>query len=222
MKLLSPQALPYNFDTWKKQPFHIRTKMVCQAWAVQGAGAPLAVYSYYFIKIVLYILLWTWFASFSTDLGTLRNIDTWWFKPEALLKAILWSMLFEGLGLASGSGPLSGRYKPSFGGILYFLRPNTIKFPFIPGMPLFGGDKRRWIDCLLYLLHMVQLVRVRASFSKSTWLRDECKSIAPCDNLTNLANPPVKIIFLTGCLRMYFNNPPAKSPISRKAASGNG
>jgi hypothetical protein len=160
MKLLSPQALPYNFDDWVKQPFHIRAQMVCQAWAIQGYGAPPAVYSFYLLKIIFYIWMWTWFASFSTELGSLSSIGSWWFKPEALLKAIAWSMLFEGLGLASGSGPLTARYSPPFGGFLYWLRPGTLKFPFRPGMPWVGGDTRRWIDNLLYLLHIVQLVRV--------------------------------------------------------------
>ena len=160
MKLLSPQALPYDFDEWRQQPFHIRAKMVCQVWAVQGYGAPIAVYGFYLLKLIFFLWMWTWFASFPANLGNLSNISTWWYRPEALLKAMAWSMLFEGLGLSAGSGPLTARYNPPFGGFLYFLRPGTMKFSFRPGMPLVGGDTRRWFDCLLYLLHIVQLVRV--------------------------------------------------------------
>lgn len=160
MQLLAPQDAPYDFEDWLKQPFHIRAKWVCQAWAIQGYGAPPAVYGFYILKIVFYIWMWSWFASFSNDLGSLSNITSWWLKPEALLKAIAWSMLFEGMGFGAGSGPLTARYNPPLGGFLYFLRPKTIKVPFIPGMPFFGGDSRRWIDCLLYLVYLVLLVRL--------------------------------------------------------------
>lgn len=160
MSLLKPAAFPFDFDQWKEEPFHIRAKMLCQAWALQGFGAPPTVILFYVIKILFFVGMWIWFASFSKDLGGFDTIGQWWFHPEALVKAIAWSMLFEGLGLASGSGPLTGRYVPPFGGFLYYLRPGTIKIPFIPGMPWVGGDRRRWIDCLLYLLHVLQLLRV--------------------------------------------------------------
>ena len=88
------------------------------------------------------------------------NISEWWFKPEALLKAIAWSMLFEVLGFASGSGPLTGRYNPPLGGFLYWLRPGTMKLPFRLGMFFFGGDTRRWIDVLFYAAFIVQLTGV--------------------------------------------------------------
>lgn len=160
MSLLNPQPFSFDFDDWKRQPFHTRAKWLCQAWTEQGFGAPLPVYVFYVAKIVVYVWLWTWFASFSTDLGSLSDIREWWFKPEALVKAVAWSMFFEGLGVASGSGPLTGRYFPPFGGVLYYLRPGTIKIPALPGMPLLGGDTRRWFDCALYLLHLLQLLRV--------------------------------------------------------------
>ncbi len=160
MKLLAPQPLPYDYDDWLNQPFHIRAKWVCQAWAVQGYGAPPAVYTFYILKIVGYIWGWLWFCSFSDTLGPASSLGHWWSQPEAIAKALIWSMLFEGLGLASGSGPLTGRYNPPFGGFLYFLRPNTVKIPFIPGMPYFGGDRRRPVDCLLYAAFLVQMVRV--------------------------------------------------------------
>jgi hypothetical protein len=160
MSLLKPEPFPFDFDQWKQEPFHIRSKMLCEAWALQGFGAPPTVILFYVLKIFFFIGMWIWFASFSTGLGSIGTIGQWWFHPEALVKAIAWSMLFEGLGLASGSGPLTGRYVPPFGGFLYYLRPGTIKVPFIPGMPFFGGDQRRLIDCFLYLLHVLQLVRV--------------------------------------------------------------
>lgn len=159
MKLLQPQPLPFDFDHWKKQPFAERLRMLCAAWAVQGYGAPVAVYSFYLLKILLYVGLWLVFCSFSHSLGSPAEIGSWWYEPEALLKAILWSMLFEGMGLASGSGPLTARYFPPIGGILYFARPGTLKLPLFKKLPLLGGEQRSWLDVLLYLAHLGFLLR---------------------------------------------------------------
>ena len=47
---------------------------------------------------------------------------------RGLSKAILWSLVFEITGLGCGSGPLTGRYLPPFGG-RSILRPGTTKLP---------------------------------------------------------------------------------------------
>ena len=158
-KLLAPQDLPFDIADWKKQDFATRVRMLCEAWATQGYGAPVSVYSFYLLKIGLYVWMWIYFCSFSTSLGSAAELSTWWFAPEALAKAIIWSILFENLGLGCGSGPLTARYFPPVASPLHFLRPGTIKLPSIPGMPLLGGDKRTILDVLLYLAHLVFLVR---------------------------------------------------------------
>ena len=76
----------------------------------------------------------------------------------AFQKAILWCMLFEGLGLGCGSGPLTGRYAPPVGGFLYFLRPGTTKLPLFPRAPLLGGHRRTALDVLLYAALVTALV----------------------------------------------------------------
>jgi hypothetical protein len=77
-------------------------------------------------------------------------VGAWWLQPLAFQKAIVWSLLFEVLGLGCGSGPLTGRYLPPLGGFLYFLRPGTTKLPLFPGAPLIGGRTRSGLDVLLY------------------------------------------------------------------------
>ncbi|MEM7334806.1 MAG: DUF3556 domain-containing protein [Chloroflexota bacterium] len=159
MDILTPKPFPFDYEDWKKRPFNERAKMLCQAWAVQGYGAPLSAYLFYVLKIGLFIWLWFVFTSFSTELGGWRDVGSWWFKPDALLRAILWSMVFEGLGMASGSGPLTARYLPPFGGVFYFLRPGTIKMPYLPQIPVLGGYKRTWVDVILYLAFIVSIFR---------------------------------------------------------------
>ena len=116
--------------------------MVCEAWALQGYGSPLAVYAVYALKVLFYVWMWVVFCGFSPGLGHLATIGQWWLSPLAFQKAILWSMLFEGLGLGCGSGPLTGRYVPPVGGFLYFLRPGTTKLPLFPALPVLGGTRR--------------------------------------------------------------------------------
>ena len=164
MKLLQPAPPPYDPLEWVKLPFEERGRKVCQAWAVQGYGTPPATYVVYLLKIVFYVAMWSWFCGFSpspgdsgTRLGGLGRLSEWWLSPIAFQKAILWSMLFEGLGLGCGSGPLTGRYAPPVGGFLYFLRPGTTKLPFFPGAPIVGAIRRGPLEILLYMALLAAL-----------------------------------------------------------------
>lgn len=160
-KLIAPQPLPFDYDEWTQKPFNERVIMLCRAWAVQGYGAPVAVYTFYLLKIALYIAAWLYFCSFSTALGSYHAIQTWWFQPEALCKAVAWSMLFESLGMGCGSGPLTARYFPPFGAVFHFLRPGTIRMPLFP--TILKSDKRNIFDVLLYVAFIVFLVRALVS-----------------------------------------------------------
>lgn len=159
MQLPAPKLPPYDIADWQRRPFPERLKMVCQAWAIQGYGTPAAIYVVYLIKIAFYAGMWLLFCSMSARLGGPRTIGAWWSSPEALQKAVLWSMAFEGLGLGCGSGPLSGRYFPPIGGVLYWVRPGTTKMPLFPGLPLIGGHIRTWLDAGLYISLQVFLLR---------------------------------------------------------------
>ncbi len=157
MKLLQPTPVPYDPIEWAKKPLSERGRMVCRAWALQGYGTPPAIFAVYLLKVALYVAAWIGFCSFSG----LRpgDIGAWWLSGVAFQKAILWSMLFEGLGLGCGSGPLTGRYLPPVGGFLYFLRPGTTKLPLLPGATLVGGLRRTWLDVALYAALILLLVR---------------------------------------------------------------
>ena len=116
---LTPTPPPYDPFEWLQLPLSERAKLSCHAWALQGFGAPLSVYLFYLIKIIVYVAVWITFCSLSPVLGGLTEISSWWSHPIAFQKAIIWSMLFEILGLGCGSGPLAARYFPPFGGCLY-------------------------------------------------------------------------------------------------------
>lgn len=134
MGLIKPTLPPYDPIAWSRLPFGERARMVCESWAVQGYGSPHGAYLIYALKVVFYIYMWRIFTG-----------PVAWLSPVAFEKAIIWSMLFEGLGLGCGSGPLTGRYFPPFGGFLYWLRPGTTK------LSLVGGKTRTLFDVALYL-----------------------------------------------------------------------
>ncbi len=60
-------------------------------------------------------------------------------------------MLWEVLGLGAGSMPLTLRFSPMIGGVLYWLRPGTTRLPPWPGrVPLTRGTTRTLPDVALY------------------------------------------------------------------------
>ncbi|MCB9760403.1 MAG: DUF3556 domain-containing protein [Alphaproteobacteria bacterium] len=153
--MIQPILPPYDLAAWRAAPFPQRVRMVCQAWAIQGYGTPLPVYLVYALKVGFYVGAWAFFCGFSAEGG--------WLSDDAFRKAVLWSVAFEGLGLGCGSGPLTGRYVPPFGGALWFLRPGTTKMPLLPGILVFGGIRRTWLDVALYAAHMAFLFRALAA-----------------------------------------------------------
>ena len=73
-------------------------------------------------------------------------------------KAVLYTMLFEVVGLGCCFGPLAGRYFPPIGSPLYWLRPGTVRLPPWPHrVPLTKGNNRTPFDALLYGLLLVLL-----------------------------------------------------------------
>jgi hypothetical protein len=159
MRFLQPKPTPYDPYALMMQPFSERARQVCQDWALTGHGAPAVTFVFYVVKILFYIAVWFVFCGLTPSLGGPLSVGSWWAEPIAFQKAVLWSMLFEGMGLGCGSGPLTGRYMPPFGGFLYFLRPGTTKLALWKKLPLFGGIKRTWLDVALYAGLLISLLR---------------------------------------------------------------
>jgi Transmembrane protein of unknown function (DUF3556) len=151
--MLRPTPPPYDPIEWVQKPLGERGRMVCEAWALQGYGTPFLIYAVHALKVGFYIGMWIFFCRFTPGLGP---IAAWWSSPIAFEKAILWSLLFEGLGLGCGFGPLTGHYFPPLGGFLYFLRPGTTK---LSSWPRLLGTRRTLIDVLLYATAIGCIVR---------------------------------------------------------------
>lgn len=165
MSFLKPAVPPFDPIEWQRLPFPERARLSCECYALQGWGFPGAVSVFYGVKILLYVTGWLAFCSFTPGMGFghLGSFGDWWLTETAFQKAVLWSMLFEGLGLGCGSGPLTARFFPPFTAFLHFLRPGTTKRPLFAGLPVLGGYRRTALDVLLYATAQALLVAALVS-----------------------------------------------------------
>src|SRR3954465_13237756 len=160
MGFVQPEPPPFDLDEWRRAPFLERLKPVVQDWTINGFGAPGLIYLLYVIKLVVFVLGAALVISATTPgIGGLGGIGDWWTEPIVFQKAVVWTMLWEILGLGSGSMALAARYTPPIGGLLYRLRPGTIRLaPWPEKVPLTGGTRREPVDVALYLGVLAGLV----------------------------------------------------------------
>ncbi|HET7590186.1 MAG TPA: DUF3556 domain-containing protein [Solirubrobacterales bacterium] len=144
MGLLDPAPPPFEVAEWRRLSHLQRIKPLAQDWALNGFGTPVAVYFLYAFKVLAY-----------AGLGFLliESTSGWahWTEPIVFEKAVIWTMLWEVLGLGAGSLPLTLRFSPMVGGFLYWLRPGTTRLPPWPErVPGTRGTTRTWLDVSLY------------------------------------------------------------------------
>ena len=151
MGFIQPNLPVVDMAEWSKKPRAERVVPMVRHIAENGFGTPLIMHVMYGIKIALYIL-GAWLFVWSTNgIDGFTNIAAWWTEPIVFEKAVLYTMLFEVVGLGCCFGPLAGRYFPPMGSILYWLRPGTIRLPPWPDrVPLTKGNDRTPFDALLY------------------------------------------------------------------------
>jgi hypothetical protein len=152
MGFIAPADPPVDVAEWKKQPHLSRIKPLAQDWAINGFGTPTAVYLLYVVKLVVFVLAALLIISgTTTGLGGLGDIGDWWTAPIVFQKVVVWLVLWEIVGLGCGSMPLTFRFIPPIGGILYWLRPGTVRLPPWPRhVPFTKGSTRTPLEVLLY------------------------------------------------------------------------
>src|SRR6476469_10181016 len=151
MGLLDPAPPPFEVEEWERRPHLERIKALAQDWAVNGFGTPPAVYLLYVVKLLVYVFGGLLVISTTRGLGGLGNLGSWWTEPIVFQKAVVWTMLWEILGLGAGSLPLTLRFKPMIGGVLCWSRPGTTRLPPWPKrVPGTRGTTRTWLDVALY------------------------------------------------------------------------
>ena len=123
----------------------------------------------------------------------------WWNQPIVYQKVILWTVLLEAIGVAGSWGPLAGKVKPMTGGILFWVRPGTIRLRPWKWVPFTDGDRRTWFDIALYLALLVSL----AVALLSPGVHSDSLSKALPHNTSGLVNPallvaPIVLLVLIG------------------------
>ena len=152
MGFIAPAPPPVELDEWKRLGHLERIEPLAQDWGINGFGTPYFVYLLYIVKLLIYAGGGLLVISATTrGLGGLGHLSSWWTEPIVFEKAVVWTMLWEVLGLGAGSMPLTLRFSPMFGGFLYWLRPGTTRLPPWPDrVPLTRGTRRMGIDIGLY------------------------------------------------------------------------
>ena len=159
MGFLKQEVPVLDFEQWSKGTRSEKIRPMARHWAEVGFGTPVALHLFYVLKILGYIVAAACFALATKGIDGWSNIGRWWTEPIVFQKVVLFTMLFEVVGLGCGFGPLNNRFYPPMGSILYWLRPNTIRLPPWPTrVPLTRGDNRDPIDILLYGALLVVLV----------------------------------------------------------------
>ncbi|HMI82316.1 MAG TPA: DUF3556 domain-containing protein, partial [Solirubrobacterales bacterium] len=145
MGLLDPAPPPFEVAEWRRLPHLQRIKPLAQDWALNGFGTPVAVYFLYVFKVLAYA---------GGGFLLIEATSGWpaWTDPIVFQKAVIWTLLWEVLGLGAGSLPLTLRFSPMVGGFLYWLRPGTTRLPPWPErVPGTRGTTRTWLDVALYI-----------------------------------------------------------------------
>ena len=159
MGFLQPDMPVVDFAEWSKGTRSEKIRPMARHWAEVGFGTPVVMHLFYVFKILLYILGGWLFALATKDVDGFTNVAQWWTEPIVFEKVVLYTMLFEVVGLGCGFGPLNNRFFPPLGSILYWLRPNTIRLPPWPNrIPLTKGDSRSPVDVVLYAALLVMLL----------------------------------------------------------------
>ncbi|MGH3597931.1 MAG: DUF3556 domain-containing protein, partial [Mycobacterium sp.] len=149
----APELPDVDHDTWQTLSRAAKLQVMTRHWAMHGFGTPYAIYLLYLVKIAAYVVGAAAVISLTPGLGGFGRIAEWWTQPIVYQKVVIFTLLFEVLGLGCGSGPLTGRFWPPVGGFLYWLRPRTIRLPPWPGkVPFTAGDTRTIVDVALYAL----------------------------------------------------------------------
>jgi hypothetical protein len=159
MGFLKQDAPVVDYEQWNRGTRAEKIAPMARHWAEVGFGAPGVLHLFYVVKILLYILGGWLFALATKGVDGFTNVASWYAEPIVFEKVVLYTMLFEVVGLGCGFGPLNNRFFPPMGSILYWLRPNTIRLPPWPTrVPLTKGTTRTPIDALLYAALLVMLL----------------------------------------------------------------
>ncbi|EUA11238.1 hypothetical protein I546_2862 [Mycobacterium kansasii 732] len=115
MGFLKPELPQVDIPEWSKGTRSEKIRPMARHWAEVGFGTPLALHLFYVVKIGLYIV-GAWLVVLSTTgIDGFTHVRSWYAEPIVFEKVVLYTMLFEVIGLGCGFGPLNNRFFPAAG-----------------------------------------------------------------------------------------------------------
>src|SRR5689334_15038174 len=104
MRSPTPRADQLDIDDRRTKPFLERLEADCKDWALNGYGTPGVVFLQYGAKLVIYLVACFVVISVTTPgIAGLTDVRDWWFEPIVFQKFAAWALVWEILGLGSGS-----------------------------------------------------------------------------------------------------------------------
>ncbi|MGV9673915.1 DUF3556 domain-containing protein [Nocardia sp. NPDC003482] len=180
MGFLSPRLPDLDYESWRRGTRMQRLRPIVLDWASAGVGSPDAVLLGYVVKIVLYVAVAIGIGWATPGLGSPTRFFDWWDEPLFFQKLVVWTLLFEVLGLGCGFGPLTLRFLPPIGGPLYWLRPGTIRLPPWPErVPGTRGSTRTPLDVALYVGVLAAAVFALTSPATEPTAHGDAPALAP-------------------------------------------
>jgi len=159
MGFLKQDSPVVDYAEWSKGSRAERIKPMARHWAEVGFGTPVVLHLFYVVKILLYALVAWLIVLVTKGIDGFTNVGQWYAEPIVFEKVVLYTMLFEVIGLGCGFGPLNNRFFPPMGSALYWLRPKTVRLPPWPTrVPLTKGTSRTPFEVLLYAALLIALV----------------------------------------------------------------
>src|ERR1700683_787014 len=125
MRFRKQESARIDFEEWSKGTRAEKIIPMARHWAEVGFGTPVLLHLFYVVKIALYIFAAWLLALTTTGIDGFTNVAHWYAEPIVFEKVVLYTMLFEVVGLGCGFGPLQNRFFPPIGFSLYRLRPRT-------------------------------------------------------------------------------------------------
>jgi hypothetical protein len=165
MGFKEPDFPPVDPATYRQTPFLERMRTLQRFWVDYGFGTAKEVHMLYVYKFTFYAVVGLLIAWATTPaLPGFTDVGGWLTEPIVYQKMLVWTVLFEVLGLAASSGPLSFKFAPMIGGVLFWARRGTLRVPPYPGkVPLTAGNERTTWDVGVYLAILATCVWLLAS-----------------------------------------------------------
>ena len=110
---IQPNHPDLDLPTWRRGTRQERMRPLVRHFCEVGFGSPDAVTLVYLVKIVLYVLVGWLFVLSTPGIDGFRLVSDWWRAPVVFYKFVLWTMLFEVLGLGLRLRPAQPAVHPT-------------------------------------------------------------------------------------------------------------